>query len=67
MRKKGSIKGYVASRRVGETMELIYCEDGNWHARQFVGPGGYGAKVYKTVGGLKRARLGNVDAKYIEE
>lgn len=40
---------------------MVYCTDRDWHLDDTIGPGhDLGAKVYKTVGGIKRAHLGSV-------
>ncbi len=70
IRKKGDVRGYIATRTVptmfGE-IRSIYCTNRQWYPESFVGPGGYCARVYKRLADLKRARLGSVDAKWIEE
>lgn len=35
----------------------ILCTDGEWYAPRFVGPGGRGAKVWKTRTGAERVRV----------
>jgi len=34
----------------------ILCTDGEWYSPRFVGPGGKGAKTWKTAAGAERVR-----------